>query len=119
MEMARGPTSTRWASRGPRSGLTRTQRLWPALSAWVASGAYVAAGNGSVPVPSDFIDHLHGEFDSWADFVEHWLTETDYFDHWPEAAQTYFDAEKFGRDLAFDFTTMPSPAGGIFVFSNP
>lgn len=78
--------------------------LWPALSAWVASGAYVAAGNGSVPVPSDFIDHLHGEFDSWADFVEHWLTETSYMDRWPEAAQTYFDAEKFGRDLAFDFT---------------
>lgn len=93
--------------------------LWPALSAWVASGAYVAAGNGSVPVPGDFVDHLHGEFDSWGDFVEHWLTETDYFDHWPETAKTYFDHEKFGRDLSFDFTIMPAPAGGIFVFSNP
>ena len=93
--------------------------LWPALSAWVASGAYVAAGNGSVPVPSDFIDHLHGEYDSWADFVEQWLAETDYMDGWPEVAQTYFDAEKFGRDLAFDFTTMSSPSGGVYVFSNP
>lgn len=65
----------------------------------------MAVGNGSVPVPSDFVDH--------------WLTETDYFDHWPEAAQAYFNQEEFGRGLALDFATMTAPAGGIFVCSNP
>lgn len=86
-----------------------------ALRAWVKSGAHVVDGN-DLPCVEDFWERFAGCYDSWEDFVEHAAEEMDILDHVPEHLRCYFDLQKWGRDLAFDYAVEPSSDGGVFVF---
>lgn len=52
---------------------------------------------------SDIEDCYYGEFDDWTDFAYHLMEETGDLDQLPENLRHYFDFEKFGNDLSFDF----------------
>lgn len=92
---------------------------WPAVAAWVESGAYVALGRGDVPSVTDFRDHYQGEYESFRSFAECLVEDTGMMQGWSEDAQRYFDWDSWTRDLSFDYTTAGSPTGGVYVFTNP
>lgn len=93
--------------------------MWAPLAAWVRSGAYIAAGCGDVPVVSDLRDAFRGCWDSWEQFADDLADDLGLLAGTPEHLQPYFDWPSWRRDLAFDFTVMPAPGGGVFVFDNP
>ena len=92
--------------------------LWPMLNAWVESGAYVACGNGSVPVVSDAVDRFRGQWDSFREYAEELADDIGLLAGADEAVARYFDWDAWTRDLAFDHTVMPAADGGVFVFDN-
>lgn len=90
-----------------------------AFRAWYESGDYVSDGD-DLPSLSDFEEAYCGEWDGWRQYAEEMADEmihpTGPAD---EFLARYFDYDKFARDLAFDYTTVPAPHGlGIFVFRN-
>ncbi|MDY3678040.1 MAG: antirestriction protein ArdA [Actinomyces urogenitalis] len=93
--------------------------LWPALTAWIETGAYVAQGNGDIPVVSDFIDAYQGEYDDVEDYARAYVDETGMMEGWSETAMTYFDWERWSSDLETELTTADAPGSGIYVFANP
>lgn len=92
------------------------EHLRPAFAAWVESGCFWTDGE-NLPDLEIFTDQYQGEFDDWSDFVEHLAAETVLLEV-PERIHTYFDAERWGRDLKYsgeyDFAELPS--GGIAVW---
>lgn len=95
------------------------EHLWAALSAWVESGCYIAAGNGDVPVVADFLEAFRGEYDDVDDYARCYADETGLMADWPETAVDYFDWERWSSDLETELTVADAPGGGIFVFDNP
>lgn len=89
--------------------------LWEAVCAWVDSGAYVAASDGSAPSLGDFEERYAGQWDSFDDYAEHLAGELDLFDGWPEEARRYFDWTRWIGDLRSDYTVVDA-AGGVYVF---
>lgn len=91
---------------------------WPALCAWVRSGAYVAEGRGDLPSVSDFEERYCGRWDDFREYAEHWATETDMMDRWPDDAVRYLNWDAWTRDMAMDHTVVnaPAPEYGVFVF---
>lgn len=57
----------------------------------------------------DCQDSYQGEFSTMTHFAEHLVDETGFLDDMPENLQSYFDYEKFGRDLEL---------GGDYYFSD-
>ena len=55
---------------------------------------------------SDIEDAYSGEFDSWEDFAIEMVDACGYLDQMPESIRSYFDYEKFGHDLSFDYFEM-------------
>lgn len=91
---------------------------WSALCAWVRSGAYVAEGRGDLPSVSDFEERYCGGWGDFREYAEHWATETDMMDRWPDDAVRYFNWAAWTRDMAMDHTVVnaPAPNFGVFVF---
>lgn len=91
---------------------------WPALSAWVRSGSYVAEGRGDIPSVSDFEERYCGHWDDFRGYAEHWATGTDMMDRWPDDAVRYFNWDAWTRDMAMDHTIVSAlaPEYGVFVF---
>lgn len=52
---------------------------------------------------SDIEDAYQGEYDDWADFAYRLMEDTGGLDSIPESLRSYFDYEKFGNDLSYDF----------------
>ena len=92
------------------------EHLRPALRQWVASGDYVAEGTGDMPSISDFEDRYCGEWNSFREYAEQLANDIGLLNDAPEELARYFNWDAWTRDLAFDFTTAPAPAGGVFVF---
>lgn len=82
------------------------------------SGAYVAEGRGDLPSVSDFEERYCGRWDDFREYAEHWATETDMMDRWPDDAVRYFNWDAWTRDMAMDHTVVnaPAPEYGVFVF---
>lgn len=89
--------------------------LWPALCAWVRSGAYVEDGDG-MPDQATFEERFCGEWDSFDDYAQDLAESIGLLREVPEQLQTYFDMEKWARDLKFDHSDADAPGGGVFVF---
>lgn len=53
---------------------------------------------------NDFEERLYGRFDSDTDLAYGYVENTGVLDGVPSYLQNYFDYEKFGRDLAMDFS---------------
>ena len=87
-----------------------------ALHAWVTSGDYVAEGTGDLPSLSDFEERYAGQWDSFEDYAHGLADDIDLLTDVPEEIVRYFDWNAWTRDLAFDHTFEPTPAGGVFVF---
>lgn len=94
------------------------EHLWPALSAWVESGCYIAAGNGDVPVVGDFLEAFRGEYDSVEDYARSFAEDTGLMADWSETAIDYFDWERWASDLEAELTVADAP-GGVYVFDCP
>ena len=92
------------------------EHLRPALRQWVASGDYVAEGTGDMPSIPDFEDRYCGEWNSFREYAEQLANDIGLLNDAPEELTRYFNWDAWTRDLAFDFTTAPAPAGGVFVF---
>lgn len=91
---------------------------WPAVCAWVASGCYISEGTGDIPSIAEFEDAYQGQWDSFSDYAAQLAEDIALTDHWPEEAQHYFNWEVWYRDLAYDYTVMEAPDGGVFVYRN-
>lgn len=89
--------------------------LWPMLNAWVESRAYVACGNGSVPVVSDAVDRFRGQWDSFCQYAEELADDLGLVAGADETLARHFDWDAWTRD----YTVMDAPDGGVFVFDNP
>lgn len=94
------------------------EHLQPALRAWVAAGDYVAEGIGDLPSIPDFEDRYCGEWDSFREYAEQLADDIDLLSSAPEELARYFNWDAWARDLGFDYTAAPAPAGGVFVFRN-
>ena len=91
---------------------------WPALYAWVESGDYVAEGNTDLPSIPDFVERYCGEWESFEDYARELADEIGLLNDVPEEIANYFDWDSWTRDLAFDYTTVDNPDGGVYVFRN-
>lgn len=91
---------------------------WPAVYAWVLSGAHVAVGTGDLPSLSDFEDAYQGCWDSFRDYAEQLADDVGLMDGWPEEAIRYFCWSSWTADVKFDYTVMdaPGPDYGVYVF---
>ncbi|CCM62035.1 antirestriction protein ArdA [Candidatus Microthrix parvicella] len=113
-----GEMSPHEAAEWARALTSVDEHLRPALRQWVASGDYVTEGTGDLPSISDFEDRYCGEWDSFREYAEDLADDIGLLAGAPEVLARYFHWDAWIRDLAFDFTTAPAPAGGIFVFRN-
>lgn len=52
---------------------------------------------------SDIEEAYCGEFEDWTDFAYEMAESAGYLDQMPPSVRAYFDYEKFGRDLSYDF----------------
>jgi antirestriction protein len=59
-------------------------------------------GIGGVSI-SDIEEAYSGQFDSWEDLAYDLLESTGDINQIPESLRGYFDYEKFGRDLSYDY----------------
>lgn len=91
---------------------------WPALCAWVCSGAYVAEGRRDLPSVSDFEERYCGRWEDFREYAENWATETGMTDRWPDDAVRYINWDAWIRDMTMDHTVVnaPAPHFGVFVF---
>lgn len=98
-----------WAECVQEAGLER----WPAVSAWVRSGAHVTQGRGDIPSIVDFEERYQGFWESFAAFAENLADETGMMAGWPEEAVTYFSWTRWRRDLVAggDYFTCAGEAG--------
>lgn len=87
-----------------------------ALIAWVQSGDYIAQGTGDLPAVGDFEERFAGEWDSFEDYAYDFIDSTGMLHGVEESLVVYFDHAAFARDLAYDYTTMDAPGGGVYVF---
>ncbi|MDP5253360.1 MULTISPECIES: antirestriction protein ArdA [unclassified Vibrio] len=91
--------------------------LKEALEADLNKELAVAALENGIEL-SELEDRYFGEFgvslstymnrDEATSFAEHYAEQTGLLEELPETLRNYFDFEKFGRDLAFDFTFVDS-----------
>lgn len=88
-----------------------------AFRAWHASGDYVEDSEG-LPSLSDFEDQYAGEWASFRDYADDMADECVIGGAEDGLLVRYFDYEAWARDLAFDYWTVPTEHGGVFVFRN-
>lgn len=93
---------------------------WPALCAWVRSGAYAAEGDTDYPVLSDFVERYCGEWPSFRDFAFQFAEDVDLFSGLDDDATLvrYFHWDSWIADLETDYTTERAPEHGVYVFRN-
>lgn len=92
---------------------------WPALCAWVESGAHVVEGHGPIPSISDFEERYCGHWSSFKEYAEQLADDTGLQQDWPEEAVRYFNWSSWVSDLKFDYTVVDAPrwlGGGVYVF---
>jgi antirestriction protein len=59
-------------------------------------------GSSGVDI-SNIEDAYQGEYDDWTDFAYRLMEDTGELNSIPESLRSYFDYEKFGNDLSYDF----------------
>ena len=70
------------------------------------------------PTADAFSEILVGEWSDFTDFAEMIVQDTGLLDGVPTEVSNYFDIDSFARDLAFDYTTIDSPHGTVWVYQN-
>lgn len=66
---------------------------------------------------SDVEDQFQGEYTDWDEFVYEFVEGTGLLSGVPEDIKYYFDYDRFGRDLGYDYWTADSD-GGVLIFRN-
>lgn len=61
---------------------------------------------------SSIDDQYYGQYDNWEEFVYQFVDDTCLLEGIPDSLQSYFDYEKYGRDLSYDFSI--SDSGHVF-----
>ncbi len=113
VQVEMGPTTAaKWGEIYDEVGAT----AWPALCAWVRSGAYIAEGDTDYPVLSDFEERFVGEWGSFDEYATELAEDIGLLRDMPEQLQAYFDWASWIRDLRFDYSVEDAPGGGVFVF---
>lgn len=88
---------------------------WPALCAWVRSGAFVEDGDG-MPSASEFEERYAGEWDSFGEYATELAGDVGLLKDVPEEVQRYFDWASWTRDLRYGYSVQDCPTGGVFIF---
>lgn len=91
---------------------------WPALCAWVRSGAYAAEGNTDYPVVSDFEERYCGEWPSFLDYATDYIDDTGMLRDVPDEIARFFDTRAFADELEVDYSVERSAGGGVYIFRN-
>ena len=65
-----------------------------------------AAGVGPHEDVETILEASCGWFDTWQDYVDQYIDDTGLLDSIPEDLRGYFDAERFGRELEFDYSVV-------------
>lgn len=91
------------------------EQRWPALLAWVDSGAWVEDGDG-LPSAGDFEERYCGQWEDFETYTEALAEEADLQAGWSETARTYFDWSRWVRDVRYGYTVVDGPRGGVHVF---
>lgn len=86
-----------------------------AFRAWHASGDYIADGMG-LPVLSEFEERYSGEWRDFRDFADEMADECVIGGSEDGLLVRHFDYAAWARDLAFDYWTVPTEHGGVYVF---
>ncbi|MFT3661773.1 MAG: antirestriction protein ArdA [Gordonia sp. (in: high G+C Gram-positive bacteria)] len=99
---------------------TEAGEQWPAVAAWVRSGAYVAEGNSDLPSLSDFEDRYKGAWPSFRDYAVELAEDLCLFEGLSEDSDlvTYFDWDSWIRDLGLGYTVVDAPEYAVYVFSD-
>lgn len=88
---------------------------WPALCAWVRSGAYIEGGDG-MPSVADFTECFAGHWSSFQDYAEDLAEDCGLLRDIPEELVSYVDLSRWASDIESDYTTTDAPTGGVYVF---
>lgn len=91
------------------------EERWPALLAWVDSGAWVEDGDG-LPSAGDFEERHCGQWEDFEAYARALAEETDLQAGWSETARIYFDWSRWARDIRYGYTVVDGPQGGVYVF---
>ncbi|MFT3663232.1 MAG: antirestriction protein ArdA [Gordonia sp. (in: high G+C Gram-positive bacteria)] len=91
---------------------------WPAVAAWVRSGAYVAEGSSDIPSLSDFEDRYRGCWTSFRDYAHQLAEDLGLLQDVPEEVERYFDWDSWIRDLEMGYTVETAPDCSVYVFAD-
>lgn len=111
----RGEMSPHEAAEWGRALAGVDEHLQPALRAWVASGDYIAEGAGDLPSIPDFTERYVGEYESFDEYAHQLADEIGLLSEVPDEVSRYFHWASWIKDLAFDYTTVDAPSGGVYV----
>lgn len=104
--------ASRWGEIYEEVGATQ----WPALCAWVRSGAYAAEGESDFPVLSDFEGRYCGEWNSFRDYGFQFAEDTGLLQGIPEEVERYFHWDSWIRDLEVDYSVESTGQGTVYIF---
>lgn len=90
---------------------------WPALCAWVRSGAYTAEGDTDFPVLAEAEEAYAGQWPTFRDYAEDLADEVGLLNDVPDDLRGYIDMDRWARDLQYDYSTVDAPTG-VYVFRN-
>ena len=102
---------------GEYPGLENIVKVVDAIAEHGADEINAFLSNYSVEDLDSFSDMFVGEYSSFSEYAEQMAEDTILIDC-PEHIRSYFDYEKFERDLSFDDTEIDAPNGNVFIFRN-
>jgi len=102
---------------GEYPGLENIVKVVDAIAEHGADEINAFLSNYSVEDLDSFSDMFVGEYSSFSEYAEQIADDTILIDC-PEHIKSYFDYEKFERDLSYDDTEIDAPNGNVFIFRN-
>lgn len=93
------------------------EHLRDAFRAWVLDGAVVEDAEG-LPTTYDFEERYTGEWDSFYEYAHQLADEVGLLNGVDEEIARYFNWDAWTNDLAYDYSVVDAPCGGVYVFRN-
>ena len=93
--------------------------LWPAFLAYT-NDSNCDEDADDLPIPSRFLEAHMGEYESFDDYLYNNLAGDliEEVNSCPEVVQRYFSWQSYIADAKYDYTVLPAPGSGYFVFRN-
>lgn len=90
---------------------------WPAVSAWVSSGAAQGtSATSDAPDIAAFRDAYIGHWATITDYAHDHIEDTGLLCQVPDAVARYFDVDSYAHDLMGDLVVVDADDGGVHIF---